>query len=71
VRAPARAPSLVFDDADHGIWPGRDWYGSNRFLDRWWPLAVEAWQAALRARAGTAPVAYRVADGSGESMVHR
>lgn len=45
------APSLVFDDADHGITPGRDWYGSDRFLDRWWPLALEAWRAALAARA--------------------
>ena len=44
------APSLVLDDADHGIWPGRDWYGSNRFLDTWWPLALEAWHGALRAR---------------------
>jgi hypothetical protein len=47
------APSLVFDDADHGITPGRDWYGSARFLDRWWPMAVEAWQTALAVRAGS------------------
>jgi len=47
------APSLVLDDADHGITPGRDWYGSARFLDRWWPLAVEAWRAALVARSGS------------------
>jgi hypothetical protein len=46
------APSLVFDDAAHGQWPGRDWYGSDRYLDRWWPLAVETWQGALRSRAG-------------------
>ena len=46
------APSLILDDAAHGQWPGRDWYGSERFLDRWWPLAVEAWEAALRARIG-------------------
>ncbi len=42
--------SLVFDDAAHGQGIGRDWYGSPRCLDRWWPLALEAWQAALRAR---------------------
>ena len=46
------APSLVLDDADHGITPARDWYGSARFLDRWWPLAVEAWRTALTVRAG-------------------
>ncbi len=44
------APSLVFDDAAHGQGIGRDWYGSDRFLDRWWPLALKAWQEALRAR---------------------
>lgn len=46
------APSLVLDDAAHGQWPGRDWYGSDRFLDRWWPLAIDAWKTALIARAG-------------------
>jgi hypothetical protein len=45
------APSLVFDDAAHGQSVGRDWYGSDRFLDRWWPLAIGAWASALRARA--------------------
>ena len=45
------APSIVFDDADHGIAPPRDWYGSARFLEQWWPLALETWQAALAARA--------------------
>ncbi len=45
------APSLVLDGAAHGQWPGRDWYGSDRFLDRWWPLAIESWMAALFARA--------------------
>ena len=46
------APSIVFDDAAHGQSIGRDWYGSDRFLDRWWPLAIGAWEGALRARAG-------------------
>ncbi len=45
------APSLVLDDADHGQWPGHAWYGSDRMLDRWWPQAIEGWQAALRVRA--------------------
>jgi hypothetical protein len=43
-------PQLVLDDAAHGGRLGRDWYGSDRFLDRWWPLALETWEAALRAR---------------------
>ena len=46
---PGAAP-LVFDDAAHGQGIGRDWYGSPRYLDRWWPLALETWQAALLAR---------------------
>jgi hypothetical protein len=45
------APSLVLDDANHGQWPGRDWYGSDGPMDRWWPTALETWRAALRARA--------------------
>jgi hypothetical protein len=45
------APSLVLDDANHGLWPGRDWYGSDGPMDRWWPVALETWRAALRARA--------------------
>jgi hypothetical protein len=44
-------PSLVLDDANHGQWPGREWYGSDRFVDAWWPLALEAWRTALVARA--------------------
>jgi hypothetical protein len=45
------ASQLVLDDAAHGQGFGRDWYGSDRFLDQWWPLALETWQAALQARA--------------------
>ena len=46
------ATQLVLDDAAHGQGIGRDWYGSARFVDRWWPLAIDAWHAALlRARA--------------------
>ena len=46
------APSLVLEDAAHGQGLGRDWYGSPRFLDQWWPRAVGTWQAALLARCG-------------------
>jgi hypothetical protein len=49
------APSLVLDDAAHGQGMGRDWYGSERFLERWWPLAVDTWVDALRARATGGP----------------
>jgi hypothetical protein len=44
------ASSLVFDDAAHGQGIGHDWYGSDRFVDRWWPLALGVWRAALAAR---------------------
>jgi hypothetical protein len=50
------APSLVLADARHGQWPGRDWYGSAAPMDRWWPVALETWHAALRARADAARV---------------
>jgi hypothetical protein len=45
------APSIVFDDADHGQSIGTDWYGSERFIDTWWPAALDAWRGALAARA--------------------
>ena len=59
------APSLVFDDAGHGQALGRDWYGSDRFLDRWWPLAIETWEGALRARGEAVVMAGADRDGSG------
>lgn len=48
------ATELVLDDAAHGQGIGRDWYGSARFVDRWWPLAIDAWHAALLASAEAA-----------------
>lgn len=45
------APSVILDDVRHGQGAGRDWYGSDGPLDRWWPVALESWRAALRARA--------------------
>jgi hypothetical protein len=44
------ARRMILDDAAHGQGLGHDWYGSPRFVDRWWPAALEVWQAALRAR---------------------
>jgi hypothetical protein len=46
------APSIVLDDAAHGQFPGREWYGSERLFERWWPVALDAWRSALAARAG-------------------
>jgi hypothetical protein len=47
------ARSIVLDDADHGQSVGTDWYGSERFVDAWWPAALEVWQGALAARAAS------------------
>jgi hypothetical protein len=44
------APAIVFDDLYHG--PGGIWYGSQRGLDGWWPVALETWRTALVARLG-------------------
>ena len=46
---------IVLADATHG--PGRRarWYGSAGSLDAWWPVAVDAWRDALRARQASAP----------------
>lgn len=49
----AGAPGIVLDECVHGQWPG-DWYGSERFIDDWWPQALEAWHGALRARVALA-----------------
>jgi hypothetical protein len=51
---PPGLPSVLLEDAAHGQWPGRDWYGSDRHLDAWWPRAVQAWEGALLARARAA-----------------
>ena len=48
------ARQLTFDDVRHGHL-GAGWYGDGRVLDRWWPAAVETWQAALEARAAALP----------------
>lgn len=53
VRAALLAGSrqVVLDDVVHGPLSGDRWYGSEGAVDRWWPVAVEAWRDALRARA--------------------
>jgi hypothetical protein len=46
---------VVLADATHG--PGRraQWYGSAGSLDVWWPVALDAWRDALRARQASRP----------------
>lgn len=45
------ATHLAFDDVLHGTFGG-PWYGDPHVIDRWWPVAVEAWRSALEARDG-------------------
>ena len=45
------ARHLVIDGAIHGPGIGGDWYGSASAVDEWWPVAMEVWRSALRARA--------------------
>jgi hypothetical protein len=69
-------PRLELDDAAHGQGIGRDWYGSPGILARWWPLALEAWTGALRARAegwqgpaGTRPAGHPLTEPKTSGMV--
>jgi pimeloyl-ACP methyl ester carboxylesterase len=43
------AAQLTFDDVHHGV-IGTPWYGDDAIIDRWWPVALELWRAALAAR---------------------
>ena len=45
----AGATQLTYDDVRHGM-IGRSWYGDDRVVDRWWPVAVNVWREALGAR---------------------
>ncbi len=40
---------LELDDVLHGLFYG-PWYGDDRAIERWWPVAVAEWRAALTAR---------------------
>ncbi|MBM4407568.1 MAG: hypothetical protein FJ038_02940 [Chloroflexi bacterium] len=44
---------VVLDDIVHGQGGGRPWYGSDAAVDRWWPVALDAWRTALHARGRT------------------
>ncbi len=41
---------VVLSDAIHGPSRRAAWYGSDTSLDAWWPVALDAWRDALRAR---------------------
>ncbi len=44
------ARHVVLEDAVHGPGVRDPWYGQDAQLDAWWPVALEAWRDALRAR---------------------
>ena len=44
------ARHLVLDDAVHGPGVADPWYSGEGQLDVWWPVALEVWRDALRAR---------------------
>lgn len=46
------ARQLVLDGSIHGPGAGGPWYGTDDALNAWWPVALEAWRAALTYRAG-------------------
>ena len=41
---------VVLVDAVHGPSLRTTWYGSSISVDAWWPVALDAWRGALRAR---------------------
>jgi hypothetical protein len=43
------ARHVEFTDVLHGVTYG-PWYGNSMAIERWWPVALEAWHAALEAR---------------------
>jgi len=50
---------VVLPDAAHGPSSRAAWYGARADLDAWWPLALDAWREALRARLATGQSASR------------
>jgi hypothetical protein len=44
------SPHIALPDALHGVLGGR-WYGDADAIDRWWPAALERWQAGPEAMA--------------------
>jgi hypothetical protein len=46
---------VVLPDAAHGPSSRAAWYGTDTSLDAWWPVALDAWRDALRARQARGP----------------
>lgn len=46
------AHQLTYDDLRHGM-IGSPWYGDDKVIDRWWPVALRLWHEALEARSLT------------------
>lgn len=44
---------VVLPDAVHGPGGRAAWYGAGENVNAWWPVALEAWREALRARQAT------------------
>ncbi len=44
------AREVILDNVIHGPAGGDQWYGTDPAIDRWWPVAMDAWRAALHAR---------------------
>ncbi len=56
--APALQPGsrqVVLAGATHGPGPRSPWYGDRANADAWWPVALDAWRDALRARLALDP----------------
>ena len=49
------ARQIVLGDAAHGQGMGHPWYGSEEWVDAWWPAALDVWRDALIARASASP----------------
>lgn len=48
------ARQLTLHDVTHGV-IGSPWYGDAEVIDRWWPVAVEAWRSVVAERADERP----------------
>ncbi|MCY7418916.1 MAG: hypothetical protein LH650_10545 [Chloroflexi bacterium] len=44
------ACQVTYHDVHHGV-VGTPWYGDTHVVERWWPLALDAWRTASLARA--------------------
>lgn len=55
----AGARQVVVDGCRHGVSVGTPWYGADDPMDAWWPVALDAWRDALRARQARGPAGPR------------